>query len=40
MFSSWTLSMMIIGSSFSVAVMASLIALLSGPRSWIAFTAV
>ena len=32
--------MMIIGSSFSVAVMASLIAEFSGPRSWMAFTAV
>ena len=40
MFSSWTLSIMIIGSSFSDAVMASLIAEFNAPRSWIAFTAV
>ena len=40
MFSSCTLSMMIIGSYFSVSVMASLIALFSVPRSWMAFTAV
>ena len=32
--------MMIIGSYFSVSVMASLIELLSAPRSWMAFTAV
>ena len=32
--------MMIIGSYFSVSEIASLIALLSAPRSWIAFTAV
>ena len=40
MFSSCTLSTMIMGSSRSVAMIASLIAELSGPRSWIAFTAV